>query len=132
MSWSIYKPGQGYYTRMLSAIGAGTLVLCGVAWIWGKMDPMASETRIFWQAGMATLVITIFGAFLYWLFNKPSVAEFMIATEAEMKKVNWPSRREIVGSTAVVITGTVFFALFILLFDVLFSLLFRTMGVLQT
>ncbi|WP_428388698.1 preprotein translocase subunit SecE [Mucisphaera sp.] len=132
MAFSLYKPGQGYYTRLLSAIGAGTLVLCGIAWIWNKMTGIPSETRIFWQAGMAVVVITIFGTLLYWIFNKPAVAEFMIATEAEMKKVNWPTRREIVGSTIVVITGTVIFAAFLLTADVGFSWLFRQIGVLQT
>jgi preprotein translocase subunit SecE len=132
MSWSLYKPGQGYYTRLLSAIGAGTLVLCGIAWVWGKMSGIPSETRVFWQSGMAVVGVTLFGSLLYWIFNKPSVAEFMIATEAEMKKVNWPSRREIVGSTVVVISGTLIFAAFLLSADLLFSWLFQEIGVLRT
>lgn len=131
MSWTLYKPGQGYYTRLISAIAAGTLVLAGIAWVWGKMDSIASEDRIFWQAGMAAIVFFVFGTFLYWIFNRPDVAEFMIATEAEMKKVNWPSRREIVGSTIVVITGTLFAAAFILLVDAGFVWFFQEIGVLK-
>ncbi|QDU70388.1 preprotein translocase subunit SecE [Mucisphaera calidilacus] len=132
MSWSLYKPGQGYYTRLLSAIAAGTLVLCGIFWIWGKMQAISAETRVFWQAGMALTVIFVMGTVLYWVFNRPDVAEFMIATEAEMKKVNWPSQREIVGSTIVVIGGTIIFACFLLGADVVFSWLFQELGVLQT
>ncbi|MEQ9455462.1 MAG: preprotein translocase subunit SecE [Phycisphaeraceae bacterium] len=132
MAFSLYKPGQGYYTRLLSAIGAGTLVLCGIAWVWGKMSGIPSDTRVFWQAGMAFAAVMFFGMLLYWIFNKPAVAEFMIATEAEMKKVNWPSRREIVGSTIVVISGTLIFAAFLLSADVAFSWLFQEIGVLQS
>ncbi len=42
MALSIYKPGQGYYTRMLSAVGVGVIVLSGVAWLWEKMPTIRS------------------------------------------------------------------------------------------
>jgi preprotein translocase SecE subunit len=41
------------------------------------------------------------------MLNKPSMADFLIATESEMKKVSWSSRAELMGSTMVVI-GTIF------------------------
>ena len=41
---------------------------------------------------------------LVWrLMNKPSNVDFLIATDSEMKKVNWTSRKELIGSTKVVI-----------------------------
>ena len=30
---------------------------------------------------------------IYWIVNKPSIADFMIAAEGEMKKVSWSSRQ---------------------------------------
>jgi preprotein translocase subunit SecE len=42
--------------------------------------------------------------------NKPNIADFMIASEGEMKKVNWSSRREIMVSTIVVIVVVVIMA----------------------
>ena len=33
------------------------------------------------------------GLLMFWLMNKPTVADFLIAAEGEMKKVSWSSRR---------------------------------------
>lgn len=128
--FSLYKPGQGYWTRMLSGIGAGTVVLAGVAWAWAHMARIRENT-VYWQSGMAVAVIAIFGALIFYLLNKPRIADFMIATEAEMKKVNWPSRREIIGATIVVILGTAIIALMLFAIDIGFGWLFIELGVLE-
>lgn len=129
--FAIYKPGQGYYTRMFSAVGAATLVLTGVAWLWGELQRVESNT-IYWQAGVAVAVIAVFGSLLFYIFNKPRVADFMIATEAEMKKVNWPSKREIVGATVVVIVGTLLLAALLFAIDVFFGWAFLEIGILES
>ncbi|VAX41477.1 hypothetical protein MNBD_PLANCTO03-595, partial [hydrothermal vent metagenome] len=36
MAIGIYKPGHGYWVRVLSAVGAGLLVLATAAWLWGE------------------------------------------------------------------------------------------------
>jgi preprotein translocase subunit SecE len=134
MALSIYKPGQGYYTRMLSAVGVGVIVLSGVAWLWEKMttiDAIPEDQELYFQAGMAVGVIAFFGALVYFILNKPRIADFMIATEAEMKKVNWPSKKEIIGSTWVVICGTAFIAILLFCINIGFAELFRKIGVLE-
>ena len=129
--FTIYKSGQGYWTRVLTAIGAGTLVVTGVFWLWAQMQRLTSSSRVYYQSAMAVVIIFVFGALFYWLLNKPNIADFMIATEGEMKKVNWPSRRQVVSLTWVVICGTITFAVFLWLINMLFGLLFLEMGVLQ-
>lgn len=128
--FSVYKPGQGYWTRTLSAVGGGTLVLAGVAWLWQQME-VIRENTVYWQAAMAAAIVGFFGALLFYLLNKPRIADFMIATEAEMKKVSWPSRREIIGATAVVIFGTIFIALILFVIDIAFGWLFLQIGILE-
>jgi preprotein translocase subunit SecE len=119
MALRIYKPRDGYWTRMLSAIGAGILVLGCVGWLWNELQVIQdTRTRGISQTVMALSVVIGLGALIYYLLNKPSIADFMISTEAEMKKVNWPTRRELIGSTWIVIGGTVFMALLLLLIDV--------------
>ena len=115
---------------MMSAIGFGTLVLAGVAWLWGRFTVWFPEDTIYWQAGMAVAMILCFGGLLWYLLNKPRIVEFMIATEAEMKKVNWPSKKEIYGSTVVVIGGTLFIAAILTVIDIGFGLLFTKIGIL--
>ncbi|MBI1827694.1 MAG: preprotein translocase subunit SecE [Planctomycetes bacterium] len=55
----------------------------------------------------------------------------MIATEGEMKKVNWSSRREVVGSTKVVILFSMAMALYLFVVDIVFQTLFQAIGVLK-
>ena len=130
---AIYKPGQGYWTRVMSAVGVGVIVLTGVAWLWHELKyaDVMSMPPIYVQSGMAVLVIAIAGGLTFWLLNKPNIADFMIATEGEMKKVNWPTRREIIGSTWVVIIGMVLFAVILFGVDVAFLWLFNKIGILQ-
>ena len=131
MALTIYKPGQGYWTRVLSAVGAGTLVLAGVAWLWNELEGVHHEYTIYIQAGVAIGVIAILGGLLWWVFNKPRVVDFMIATESEMRKVNWPTRSELIGSTWIVICGTLLMALFLFVVDIVFAKLFQSFGVLE-
>jgi preprotein translocase subunit SecE len=52
----------------------------------------------------------------WWL----STREFFRDTAGEMKKVTWPARNEVVGTTTVVIVATIVFALFLWGCDLLF------------
>jgi len=57
--------------------------------------------------------------------NKPaqwwsSTREFFRDTTGEMKKVTWPTKNEVVGTTVVVIVSTIVFALFLWGCDVVF------------
>lgn len=85
----------------------------------------------FVQGGVAAVMIV--GALVYflYLFNKPGPCEFLIATEAEMKKVNWPSRKELLGSTWLVIAGTFMLALMLYVFDFVFLVFFKMIGVIK-
>ncbi len=57
---------------------------------------------------VALAVIIGLGLLAYWaLARNRRVCDFLIATEGEMKKVNWSSRQEIVVSTVVVIAVVV-------------------------
>ena len=133
MPFFIYKPGQGYWTRTMSLIGAATLVLAGVAWLWGRFQAWFREVEnlIYYQSAMAVILIAGFGLLLFYLLNKPRIADFMIATEAEMKKVNWPGRREIIGSTWIVICGAILMAIWLQAFNLVFSWFFLRIGILE-
>ena len=131
MALSIYKPGQGYWTRTLTAVGAGTLVLAGVAALWINILPrFVTENLYYWRAGVCVGVLVVFSALIYFLLNKPKIADFMIAVEAEMKKVNWPSRKEIIGSTLVVISGTLLLAALLFIINTFFGILFTELDIL--
>ena len=126
-----YKPEQGFYTRTLSFYWFAILATAMTAWMWLRLGALPQESQIYWQGGVALGMALVFLPLLWWVINKPRIADFMIATELEMRKVNWPSRREIIGSTVVVIAGTLIFAVLLFLIDLIFGTLFRSIGILQ-
>lgn len=133
-----YKPSQGYWTRMMSAIAGGTLALAGGFWVSAQLSSIDFKgmgieiDRTLIQGGVVALIILISAIVIFWLvYRKPSTSEFLIATEGEMKKVNWSSRREIFGSTWVVIAISVIIATFLFLVDLVFHFFFEWIGVLK-
>jgi preprotein translocase SecE subunit len=133
MALTINKPGQGYWTRMLSAIGAGIMLMACLAWAWTELQSAIStdSTRTTVQGIVAGIIVIGGGGLCYWLMNMPKVVDFFIATESEMRKVNWPSKKELVGSTWVVICGTAFIAILLVLINVFFFKFFNIIGIIN-
>lgn len=134
MSTAIYKKGQGYWTRQMSTIAGAVLTLLGAIWIkdlfndteWFGLAP------IWWQAIGGVAWCAILGGLLYaYVWVRPRSVDFLVATEAEMKKVNWSTRREITGSTIVVILLAAGIAGFCKVFDLLFYWIFSSIRVLD-
>jgi preprotein translocase subunit SecE len=46
---------------------------------------------------------------------------FLKDVRAELKKVTWPSKNEVVNTTVVVIAATIFFGFYLFFMDVIFS-----------
>jgi preprotein translocase SecE subunit len=82
-------------------------------------------------AGVAALMIL--GALLTWWLvgSKPRTVEFLIATDGEMKKVNWSTKKDVTASTWVVIMWSVLLAAGLFTIDFLFSVFFKAVGVLE-
>ena len=134
MALTVYKSGQGYWTRVLTAIGASTLVAAALAFTWAELDGAIrdDDVRMYTQAGVCVVVIVMFGIVAWRLLNRPKFVDFMIATDAEMRKVNWPSRREIIGSTIVVVCGTFLLTLILYVVNILFAWLFTEINILES
>ena len=62
--------------------------------------------------------------------KKRGIMKFFRETKAEMKKVTWPTKRELIGYTVTVILSSLFAAFLIWAIDAILSVLFRlVMGV---
>lgn len=224
MAVGIYKPGQGYWVRVLSAVAGGALVLATAAWAWSQavniqlpagahryevqgaaasafapgqpvtlrsggnvggtdatdigsglvrsaetteggvrvllegvgMNPglapadarelASGEAQasvlaygaepiinpLYVQGGIVAVVLLVGIALLfYFIGSKPTAAEFLIATDGEMRKVNWSTFREVRGSTFVVIVACVLIAGLLFIVDQIFAAFFKAIGVLQ-
>jgi preprotein translocase subunit SecE len=134
MALGIYKKGQGYWTRLMSGVFYGTIIFMGGMWASDifRNTPLFGMEPIYTQALVFTLVIAVFGWIAYYLLClKPGVVDFIIDPEGEMKKVNWSSKRELIGSTQVVLGVTAVIGVFCFLFDLFFQMVFRAVGVLE-
>ncbi|MCP4249928.1 MAG: preprotein translocase subunit SecE [bacterium] len=132
--FDVYKPGQGPYTRKGTAFGAGILVLAGANFLYDQLGIYRDERAwtLWLQAGIPILVLVILGLLIFWSVGiNRKACDFMIATEGEMKKVHWSSRREIIGSTKVVIMFTIMLAAVLFAVDLIFMTFFSWIGVLR-
>ena len=133
MSIAIRKIGQGYWTRLLSVIGFGLLGVLGSVWLWRLFETVdLGVAPVYVASGAALVFMAVVGGVLWWFAgsNAKSV-DFLVATEGEMKKVNWSTRREIVGSTLVVIGIALVISLFCWIWDFAFSAFFAWIRVLD-
>ncbi len=126
----IYKRGQGKYTRTVTFV-AGMMVAGLLArFLWQQLDTSTDMLSLVY--GLPVALFVIGSLLMFWIVNRPSSADFMIATEGEMKKVSWSSKKEIIGGTKVVIATTLIMAALLRAVDVAFSLFFRSIGVLES
>jgi preprotein translocase SecE subunit len=74
-------------------------------------------------------------ALTFWLawrlVNFPAFADFLIATEAELNKVSWTTRKRLVQDTIVVLVTVFMMTAFLFVADMMWSKLLQTIGVLQ-
>jgi len=119
MVLSIYKRGQGKYTRLCSAGGGAIIAAIGC---WQLYRTLEAQDISLWIETMAPVgLFAVLALLALWLVNKPNVADFMIAAEGEMKKVNWSTRQEIAVSTVVVISVVVILAVILGAADYVFQ-----------
>jgi len=63
------------------------------------------------------------------LLHIPKFADFLIAVEAEMTKVSWPTKMELIRSSLVVIFFIVSLAAILFLFDLFWRTIFELIGI---
>ncbi|MBP3956587.1 preprotein translocase subunit SecE [Gemmata sp. G18] len=86
--------------------------------------------------GAKVVVLVLIIAVTLWIgfraVNVPDFAEFLIATEAEMNKVSWSTRKRLAQDTVVVLITTLLMTLFLLAVDLFWGWLLsrQTVGVL--
>jgi preprotein translocase SecE subunit len=131
--FDMYKPGQGYYTRVWSGVAFGVMV-CWLAYFFYEKLALYGKgaTTKYLQVGVATAIILGFGLVGYWMLAlNRKICDFLIATEGEMKKVNWTNRKEIIGSTKVVVIVLCGMGLLLFVVDIFFMLFFNSIGILK-
>ncbi len=125
MKIEIYKKNQGRYTRGVTFLAVVGIALAGAYVLSEQLAAMSA----YLQYGIPVLVVAAISAATFWFVNRPRSADFLIATEGEMKKVSWSSKKEIFGSTKVVIVTAFIMAAILFGADQVFINLFRALNV---
>jgi preprotein translocase subunit SecE len=108
MGLSVYKRGQGKYTRMVSALGGAAIVAIGCLQLYRTLD--AADVSLWVETMVPVGLFIALSVLMMWMVNNPSIADFMISAEGEMKKVNWSTKQEVAVSTVVVISVVIILA----------------------
>jgi preprotein translocase SecE subunit len=125
--FTLYKRNQGRNTRLGTAIGVGILI---GGLIWFLYDQLEVYSNLYLQTGIAGGIGLIFAVLAYYLVGvNHRTCDFLIATDGELKKVNWSTRKEVIGSTKVVIATTLIMAILLFLVDIVFLEFFKLIGV---
>ncbi len=127
-SLGLYKRSQGRIARQVTF--AAILLLAGIgAWRMGVYlrDNMSVHQGTVTAIALAT---GLAGAWIgFRLVNLPNFADFLIAVEAEMNKVSWPTRTELFRSSLVVIFSILFLATILFAYDLFWRTLLDLIGV---
>ena len=126
MKFDIYKRGQGKYTRLCSAFAWAIIVGLGCFQLYKKLQAVEfGQGQLWYETMIPAGLFVVLALFIYWIVNKPNIADFMISAEGEMKKVSWSSRKEIIVSTVIVVVVVIGMAVFLGITDTVFQLFFR-------
>jgi len=156
----LYKPNQGRILRQATAAGVAILLLVGVyglfqqlriglrtwpgswidwfngwlAWfgLWtiGRNPSVELWIRELFRYGFPLSLALLSIWIAYRLVNVPRFADFLVAVEAEMYKVSWPSRLDVYRNSIVVLIAIFGLSAVLYVFDFFWNVLFRWLHVL--
>lgn len=121
----IYKRTQGRVTRQVTFAALAIGIALG---LWRLNQTMGGTTALSYAVPGLLLLAGWWVA--YRIVNMPAFADFLIAVEAEMNKVSWPTRAELVRSSIVVMVTMFLLAFVLLFFDTIWRTIFTWLGVL--
>jgi preprotein translocase SecE subunit len=136
--FTIYKSGQGKWTRLGTVFVALLIGVMTTFSLFQNLLPYVNtgdlqhdRTARDILLGSCVTFLVIFLVIVYRVTNTPRNVDFLIATDSEMKKVNWTTGNQLMGSTRVVIFFLFFVAVFLSVVDLVFYELFHLLRVLQ-
>ena len=121
----VYKRNQGRTVRLVTAVTLGVILALSAWRLYQTLTTVNPSLQ--W---VVPGVLMFLGWWLcYRLVHVPKFADFLIAVEAEMTKVSWPTKTELIRSSWVVIFFIVSLAAILFLFDLFWRKIFQLIGI---
>lgn len=117
----IYKRSQGRITRQVTFASVLAAFALGLM----RLSSTLAGKGLGYQFVLPGLLLLVCVWATYRLVNVPAFADFLIAVEAEMNKVSWPTRSELIRSSLVVLILMFAFGIYLGGCDVVWSILLR-------
>jgi preprotein translocase subunit SecE len=126
----LYKRNQGKMVRQLTCLSIWLVAIVS-AWRCHALfiSPMMGENNRALSYVLAVAVGTLGCWIGYRLVNWPKFADFLISVEAELNKVSWPTQKELVRASIVVIFTILFLSAILFGYDALWKFLFGLLGI---
>lgn len=125
---SVYKPNQGRIVRQLTALTIWIVVALGCWALYATLRG-SIESGSYLIPGIPGGLLLAGAWFGYRVVNWPRFADFLIAVEAEMNKVTWPGKDELIRASIVVMFTIFFLAMALFCFDIIWQQAFTLIGV---
>jgi preprotein translocase SecE subunit len=131
-----YKKGQGSLARVLALISFVALAGWGGYSLWRLLQGADWASSVLVEVPHlgfvidVALIVAAVGvagliAGVVYLMNRPRSVDLLVETEAEMRKVSWPSRQEAWNSSLVVVVTVLFLMGLLFFYDVALNALLR-------
>ena len=129
-----YKKGQGTIARLMGLVSFCLLAVWGGYSLWVTLQgyswsasPIVTIPRVNlivnWALITSVVVTAGLGFTIVWALNRPRAVDLLVETEAEMKKVSWPSRQEAWNSSLVVVVTVMFMMGLLFFYDYVLNLI---------
>lgn len=123
--FGLYKPNQGRMVRQFTFFGVAVLAAFGCITL-AREQLMTSGRAI--QVGLPLVLWGVVAWTGFRSVNYARFADFLISVEAELLRVTWPARQEVVQATVVVVVTMLLFGLYLFAVDAVWVFLFRLIG----
>lgn len=133
MAIEFYKPESAKTSRGVTAFILGALLLYGSLSLYDYladgwwMDPfggeggwgevLGEEFPLSPRALLTMVLMAASGFGIFKLCNYAKYVDFLVETEAELKKVTWPSKPEVYSSSVIVIVTTIILGIYVFVVD---------------
>jgi preprotein translocase subunit SecE len=121
----LYKPSQGRMVRRVTFAALAITVALGA---WTLNFHLARYGQVV-QYAVPSLILAVGLWIAFRVVNMPRFADFLIAVEAELNKVSWPSRGELFRSTVVVLITIIVLTVLLFAYDLFWGGLLRMLRV---
>jgi preprotein translocase subunit SecE len=122
----IYKRTQGRVTRQVTFAALAVVIALGLM----RLSQIEAGRGAHLQFALPGVLLMLGLWAAYRTVNLPAFADFLIAVEAEMNKVSWPTRTELFRASMVVLIVIFFLAAILSAYDFVWSVLFRWLHIL--